>query len=120
MPKVSSLDKYLHAEDIEEGDIITVVGRAKKIDAETSKFGRPYFEFPVKLPNGLVKSYTPNPTTLRNVAKQFGDEIDEWLGEQIKLSISTMNVRGEMRRVIFGEPYLEPANQHKPTEQVNL
>jgi len=40
MPRVSDLDEYLHAEAIQEGDVITIVGKARFVDAETSVFER--------------------------------------------------------------------------------
>jgi hypothetical protein len=52
MPRVSDLDEYLHAEMVENGDIIKIVGKARYINIEESNFGKPYFEIPVVIATG--------------------------------------------------------------------
>jgi hypothetical protein len=101
---MSDFDEYLHADAIEKGDIIEISGKAHYVSAEEATFGRPYLELPVKTPAGKTKIYTPNKTTLKKLAKAWGDETDSWLGKKVQLDIVQQNVRGEMRDVIYGTP----------------
>ena len=104
MPRVSQLDEYLHAEAVRDGEIVIIISKPSFINEEQSAFGRAYFEFSVKTEAGEIKTYTPNKTTLKKLATTFGDETDNWTGKKIKLSKSRMNVRGENKEVLFGEP----------------
>jgi len=81
-----------------------------------------YFEFPVELPSGERKTWTPNKTTLKKLAAQFGDETDDWQGRKVKLTTARQNVRGEIKNVIYGEPFIMqgPLENPKTTAQVNL
>ena len=103
MVKISDLDEYLHSDTIEDGDIIEIVGKARYVSAEEAAFGRPYLEIAVKLPNGKTKIWAPNKTTLKKLAKAFGDDADTWIDKRVKLTIVKQNVRGEMRDVVYGE-----------------
>jgi hypothetical protein len=116
MPKVSDLDDYLHAEAVKEGDVIKIDGKARLISAEESNFSKPYFEIPILTPDGEHKTWTPNKTTLKALAKVYGDDTDLWQGKLVKLSKARMNIRGEMKDVLFGEAFAEP----KAEQQVNL
>jgi hypothetical protein len=111
MPRVSDLDEYLHAEVVRDGDVITITGKARYVNVEESLFGKPYLEIPIETPGGETKTWTPNKTTLKNLAKQYGDETDLWIGKKIKLTIARQNVRGEMRDVLYGEPFTEQPEQ---------
>lgn len=115
MVKISDLDEYLHADAVGDDDIIEITGKARYVSAEEAAFGRPYLEIAVKLPNGKTKIWTPNKTTLKALAKTFGDDADTWIGKQVKLKIAKMNVRGELRDVIYGEPVLETAEKQPET-----
>ncbi len=103
MVKISDLDEYLHADAVETGEVIEITGKARYISAEESTFGHAYLELPVRLSNGKSKIWTPNKTTLKRMAKAFGDDADTWIGQKVKLEIVKQNVRGEMRDIIYGE-----------------
>ena len=107
MVRISDLDEYLHADAVKDGDIIEITGKARGISQEESAFGRPYIEVPVKLPDGKNKVWTPNKTSLKALAKVFGDDADLWVGLKVKLAVTRQNVRGEMKDVLYGEPFQE-------------
>lgn len=107
MVKISDLDEYLHADVIEDGDIIEITGKARSVSEEESAFGRSYIEVSVKLPDGKSKVWTPNKTSLRALAKVFGDDADLWIGKKVQMAIERQNVRGEMKDVLYGEPFQE-------------
>lgn len=106
--KISDLDEYLHADAVETGEVIEITRKARYISSEESTFGRAYLEIPVRLANGKSKIWTPNKTTLKRMAKVFGDDADTWIGQKVRLEIVKQNVRGEMRDVIYGKPVTEP------------
>jgi hypothetical protein len=88
MVKVSDLDEYLHAEAVESGAIIEIVGKPRYISVDESAFGRAYLEIDVKLPSGQMKTWTPNKTTLKKLAEVFGDDADQWTGKLVKLTVT--------------------------------
>jgi len=103
MPRISDLDDYLHAEAVQDGEIVTIMTKPTFISEEQSAFDKAYFELSVQIQSGEIKTYTPNKTTLKKLAAKFGDETDTWVNKKIRLSKATMNVRGEMKSVLFGE-----------------
>ena len=107
MVRISDLDEYLRASVVEEGDVIMITGKARYVGVEESAFGRAYLEIPVKLSSGKTKIWTPNKTTLKRLARVFGDDTDTWDGKQVRITIAKQNVRGEMRDVLYGEPVQE-------------
>ena len=106
MVKASELDEFLHAEHVEDGDIIEIIGKARRVSAEESVFERTYVEIAVKLPNGQIKTWTPNKTTIRELAKVYGDDMDKWINKKVMLEITKQRVRNEMKNVIYGKPYV--------------
>jgi hypothetical protein len=104
MVKISDMDNYLHADAVEDGDVIEIVGKPHYVSADESTFDRAYLEIIVKLPNGRQKTWTPNKTTLKKLAATFGDDADLWNGKRVQLKVLEQNVRGEMKGVIYGEP----------------
>ena len=107
MPKISELDEYLHADAVKDGDIVTIVDKATIIDAETSVFGRAYLEVSVRLPNGKIILWTPNKTSCKKIAVQFGDDTDLWVSKKVMLKKERQNVRGVMKDVLYGYPVIE-------------
>lgn len=107
MIKISDMDEYLHSDAITSGDVVEITGKARYVSVEESKFGRAYLEIPVKLANGKGKIWTPNKTTLRALAKSFGDDADLWLGKKVRITIHSQNVRGKMTDVLYGEVVIE-------------
>jgi len=111
MVRISDLDEYLHADAIEPGDIVEIIGKARYISAQESAFERSYLEVAVKMSDGQAKTWTPNKTTLHLLAQAFGDDTDSWINKKVKLNISRQNVRGKMIDVIYGEPVISEEKQ---------
>jgi hypothetical protein len=116
MVKISEMDEFLHADAVEDGEIVEITGKARRVSAEESAFDRAYLELPIKLSGGQSKIWTPNKTTLKLIAKAFGDDADFWVGKKVKLMISHQNVRGEMKDVIYGEPATQKIKQQQNLE----
>jgi len=107
MVKISDMDEYLKAAHVSDGDVVEIAGKPRLVTADESVFERAYLELPVKLANGKTKIWTPNRTTLRELAKVFGDDADTWVGKRVKITISRQNVRGKMTDVVYGEPFTQ-------------
>jgi len=108
MVRISDFDEYLHADAVNDGDVLEITGRARYVSSEEATFGRAYLEMKVKLPNGKAKIWSPNKTTLKKMARTFGDDTDAWIEKKVKIQIVRQNVRGEMRDVLYAEPVTEP------------
>lgn len=57
----------------------------------------------LKLSSGKEKGWGANKTSMRAIMKEYGDESDDWKGKKVKLYLLDQNVRGEMKKVIYGE-----------------
>jgi hypothetical protein len=104
VPKISEINEYLSPEHVNDGEIITIIAKPTLISKEESSFGRAYFRFQVQSKSGEVKAWIPNRTTLKKLATKFGDETNVWLNKKVKLTKATINVHGETKQVLFGEP----------------
>ena len=63
----------------------------------------PTFEITVKLPDTKNKIWTMNLTSQRAVAKGYGTHTPDWIGKQITVFVTTQNVRGTMKKVIYAK-----------------
>lgn len=104
MPKISEIDEYLRPEDVNDGEVLTIIAKPTLILKEESSVGRAYFRLLVQSKSGEVKTWIPNRTTLKKLAAKFGDETNAWLNKKVKLSKATVNIHGETKQVLFGEP----------------
>ena len=101
------ISEWLRPSDVKDGDIITILDEGKKRSADETPFGHEVFEVNVKLPDGEVKLWTMNRTTLRRCVEAWGDESKAWIGKKVRVQLREQNVRGVMRTVIYGVPIKE-------------
>lgn len=87
---------YLSATDVEDGDKI------KFLDEGTSHTfdNREAITFKVSL-NGVEKKYTPNKTTLRNLATAWGAETKDWVGKSATCEKIKSNIKGKLMTVLY-------------------
>ena len=103
--KVSELSQYVQAGvDVKTGDVVRFVDAGVIRKAEETPFGRDVFQITVELPNGTQKIMTVNRTSQRNLAAAYGDDTENWVGEQAVVTIVKQNVRGTMKDVIYLNP----------------
>lgn len=102
LPKPAS--DFLQAEDVNDGDIVTIVKHPETIPAEQTRYGRERHVVTVALPNKTEKRWGLNQTSYRTLYKAFGDEGDQWIDKQVKVVKNRENVRGETRYVLYVEP----------------
>lgn len=93
--------KYLKAEELDEEITLTI----KKVVLEEmeSKEGRSQ-EKPVAYFKEISKGLVVNKTNWSIIAKQHGDESDEWAGKQVTLFVMDVEAFGEMVSAIRVKP----------------
>jgi hypothetical protein len=117
MVKVSELSNFVVAGvDIKTGDVLTFTTPGVLRSAEETPFGREVFQIGVKLPNGSEKTLTMNRTSIRNVAKEYGDETKEWVGKEAVVTLVKQMVRDNMKDVIYLNP-LQKTLKKKQAQQ---
>jgi len=110
------VSKWLRPSDVRDGDTLVIIDEGKSRGADETPFGHEVFEVNVRLPNGEVKLWTMNRTTLMRCIEAWGDETKAWVGKQVRIQLREQNVRGVMRTVIYGVPIKEelPPAEAKP------
>lgn len=103
--------KYLKAEEI-DSDLMVTIKRIVLEELE-SKDGRKQ-EKPIAYFNELEKGLVLNKTNWSLIAKQHGDESDDWTGKQITLFVMDVEAFGEMVEAIRVKPQRRQAAPVKP------
>lgn len=113
--KKLSKPPFLNSDEVQKGDVLTVVDEPYIISAEQSKWGKERGRVTVQLPNnGEKRTWTMNNTTWDKLIDAFGASPQGWIGKKVQLDIQMMNVRGEPKRVLYGKPYTEIKQQGLP------
>jgi len=99
---------FLRADDINDGDIIKIIGHPEIIPAEQTKYGRERYVITIVLPDKTVKRWGLNLTSYRTLYKTYGNEGDNWIDKLVKIVKNREKIRGETRHVLYAEPYTEP------------
>ena len=119
MPKMSDHDEFLNSTMVENGDIIVLLNEGTFKEPEETGLQRTVFHINVGLPDQRKKIWGMNKTTRRRLAKAFGDDSATWVNKRVRLEITTQNVMGEMRDVLWGHPVEgdSKTNQSKISKQ---
>ena len=112
MPNVNDLNEFISPEDVIDGDIITFVdpGEIKKVDFSPKKDGsneRLVLQITIELPDGKEKRMTMNKTSQRAIAAKYSPNSEQWVGKKAKIVLVRQNVGGNLKPVIYLEPYEE-------------
>lgn len=102
MPELN-LDTWLKPEDIKKcskGKFVDE-GKASEIPGEGDKPGTPTFEIGVELDDGTKRVWTINKTSQRAIAQSYGFNTAYWIGKHFEAFLSTQNVNGRMKDVIY-------------------
>jgi hypothetical protein len=115
--KIVIQSKYVKAgENVNKGDIVNIKDEGKYVDG---KYG-PQLEFQLELPDGAVKTYTPNTQTQLNLKKAFGEDSKEWIGKPLKAWIFEQIRKGETKlQLILTPEEWESATGTEPSTQSN-
>ncbi len=97
--------KYLKAEELD--DELTVTIKKVVMEEMESKDGRSQ-DKPVAYFKEINKGLVVNKTNWSIIAKQHGDESDDWVGKQITLFVMDVEAFGEMVNAIRVRPATKP------------
>jgi len=98
-------DVFLKAEDVYDGDVLTIVEPPYVQSAEKSKFGKDRTVVAVSVPRKKgVFRWGLNNTSSDRLLDAFGEEGDLWKGKEVRVKKRNMLVRGEEKAVLFAVP----------------
>ena len=90
MPDISQLSKYLKPDACKDGDVITFVDSGKIIKKSfgqgEEKEEKDVFEVSVEI-RGVLRTYSPNGTSRKLLAKAWGSNTEKWVKKTARLSI---------------------------------
>jgi len=93
--------KYVKAgENIQKGDIVKIKNEG---EYKPGKFG-PQLQFNLELPNGNIKTYTPNTQTLVNLKKEFGSDSRNYIDQPLKAWVFEQVKDGEVKLQLILTP----------------
>jgi len=104
---MSDYEDFLDATMVYDGDIVQLLDEGVFKEPEVTKLSRTVFHIRVRLQDGRKKIWSMNKTTRRRLAKAWGDDSSNWVGKNVKISITQQNVQGKMRDVLWGEQVQE-------------
>jgi len=96
--------QFLRPSEVKAGDVVVILneGEVRESDFGTGK-ARKVFEIEVDH-NKVKKLWTMNKTTMKIFVEKWGDDTKKWIGKTAKLSLVKVNVRGQIKDSIVGEP----------------
>ncbi len=106
MPNTSDLSEFVVPnEDVKDGEKITFIDGGTLFTYEADK--RTTIHFRVMCPNGKEKKLSLNRTSANNLSAVYGSDTESWQGKEAVVTIVKMNIRGQIKSVI----YLYPAKE---------
>jgi hypothetical protein len=104
---------FLTAKDVDELKDKVCIIRTVIGFKHSDKFNKDNFCVEIELPNQMLRTWTMNKTSARNIMKELGSDTSKWKDATLELSVQTMLVRGESKRVIVAVPILKKAEETK-------
>lgn len=96
--------KFLTAEDVRDGDLITIMGEGQE---EEGEYGIK-LQLPIKLPSGDEKIVSLNATSKNNLIDAYGDETANWVLKQACVNVTQQLIKKVLKKtVIFTAPGLD-------------
>ncbi len=106
---------FLVAKDVDELKDKVCIIREIIGFKHSDKYDKDNFVVELELPNQVRRTWTMNKTSARNIMKELGSDTSKWRDATLELSVQTMLVRGESKRVIIAVPILKKPEQIKVT-----
>lgn len=76
-------------------------GEYKDMKYEDSGDNKSVFHIEVELPDKEKRTWTPNYTTMKAIAKMYGDQTDQWVDKTVLIYTVKQKVFEKMRDVIY-------------------
>ena len=98
---------FLNADNAQDGDIITIIGKAS-IQEKTGQTGK-YIstDIPIEI-NKKPKTYSPSRESGQRMVESWGKEMDAWVGKQAKMKHVLKSVAGVTKTYIEAYPLIKP------------
>jgi len=99
-------DKYLNATVVKDGDQVVFKNEGRMVDDPFNP-GNKRFQIEVEIVGRESEgeyTWTMNKTSLKNLAKKYGDDTANWVGKYATIKIVDQIVRNQPRKVILGYP----------------
>jgi hypothetical protein len=96
--------QFLKSTDVNDGETLEITEVPTIRPAEQSKFGKMSLLIPVKLPDGSIRIYQPNKTTIGEFVKAWSKDMKAWVGKKFVIEIQKQRVSGQLKEVIYGVP----------------
>lgn len=93
--------KFLTANDVKTGDLVTFITEAKEVDKEFKGKAKKVIEVEVELPDGFVKTASLNGTSRNLLIAHYGEDTNTWVGKQGRCEVINQKVGSEMKRVLY-------------------
>lgn len=111
MTKLKRLSDYLTGDDLEDGDIVTIVKEPVFRPKEETGFRSDTYLLEVQLPDGETMPWTPNKTTWNELLDAFTDDSENWVDKKVLCNVQVQTVMGQRRAVIYGHPVKDTAEK---------
>lgn len=98
-------DKYLSAENSENGDIITILDEGSKAMIKIQGSDKEKLVYNFKVSNGRYElTYTPGTTAQKELMRAWGRETKNWVGKKFQVKIVEAMSFGKPKSLIFPLP----------------
>ena len=109
MPNVDDLDVYLKKDHVKDGDILVFAdaGKINEIDFSKKKDGsdlKSVLQIGMRMPDGKVKIWTANNTSIELIKQAFGKPTEEWVGKSVKVNLVKQMSFGKMAEMMVLVP----------------
>lgn len=104
MPNLSKLSKWFKKGDVKNGDHIIFINAGELVSKDFNGKPSTVLEIGVELPDGSIKTYTPNATTWKGLSEVWGSNTEDWIGKKAKVNFVNAMVQGKMKEVIVCVP----------------
>ena len=110
MVSTSELESYLNDKSAKKGDRVKILSEGTievKEDAQNKKIKYKVLNLPVNLNGTLELIWSPGKLAVAALNKMFGTDTKTWVNKEFIVDLVKMQVKGELKEVIFPLP-VEP------------
>lgn len=109
---------FLNADEVEDGEVVTIIEEPYVVPAERTKYGRDRGRMVVKV-GKEIRTWSPNNTTWDTLLENYGPDEKQWVKKKVKINKEIRNINGVDRPVLFGSPFHEPQQELAAPEKEN-
>jgi hypothetical protein len=109
--------RYLKADDVEDGDLATIIEPPQIQDAEDSKFGKERTIITINLhrTKGIYRLGMNN-TSNDRLVDAYSEDGETWIDKEVRFEKRLENIRGTDRYVLYASPSMPASIQQNLTQ----